>query len=85
MSNAMVIVCGSPPMMDVIKIYTILSSSVGAPTTLKKSATGGDETGSFTSIYIYIWQTFLQYQESLNGFQALMYSVSTLFKSTYYN
>lgn len=28
-SNAMVIVCGFPPMMDVIKIYTILSSSVG--------------------------------------------------------
>jgi len=29
-SNAMAIVCGSPPMMDVIKIYTILSSSVGS-------------------------------------------------------
>lgn len=28
-SNAVVIVCGSPPMMDVIKIYTVLSSGAG--------------------------------------------------------
>lgn len=44
----MAIVCGSPPMMDTIKIYTILSSSVG----LKKKKTAEEQPILFEETFL---------------------------------